>query len=85
VRDEYELPEDITGLVIVEVDDESDAAQKGLRRGDIIAEVQQQPVETAEEAEEVIAEALSKDRKVVLLRVQNGENFRLIPVRIGES
>lgn len=85
VRDEYELPEDITGLVIVEVDDESDAAQKGLRRGDIIAEVQQQPVETAEEAEEVIAEALSKDRKVVLLRVQNGENFRLVPVRIGES
>jgi serine protease Do len=71
--------------VIVEVDDESDAAQKGLRRGDIIAEVQQQPVETAEEAEEVIAEALSKDRKVVLLRVQNGENFRLVPVRIGGS
>ena len=85
VRDEYELPDDISGLVIVDVDEESDAAAKGLRRGDIISEVQQQPVETAQEAEDVIADAQSKDRKVVLLRVQNGENFRLVPVRIGQS
>jgi len=85
VRSQYELPEDIIGLIIVDVDEESDAAAKGLRRGDIIAEVQQRPVATAEEAEEVIAAAKSKNRKVVLLRVQNGDNFRLVPVRISES
>ena len=85
IRERYELPEEISGLVIVDVDEESDAANKGLRRGDIISEVQQQPVETAEEAEEAIADAKSKDRKVVLLRVQSGENFRLVPVRIEQS
>ena len=85
VRSQYELPEEISGLIIVAVDEESDAAQKGLRRGDIIAEVQQTPVETAEDAEEIIADALSRDRKVVLLRIQSGENFRLVPVRLGES
>lgn len=85
IREQYELPAEISGLVIVDVDDESDAASKGLRRGDIIAEVQQQPVETAADAEEVIADAKSKDRKVVLLRVQKGENFQLVPVRLGQG
>ena len=85
IREQYELPQEISGLVIVDVDDESDAASKGLRRGDIIAEVQQQPVETAAEAEEVIADAKSKERKVVLLRVQKGDNFQLVPVRLGEG
>ena len=85
VRTQYELPDEISGLIIVAVDEASDAAQKGLRRGDIIAEVQQTPVETAEDAEEVIAQARSMDRKVVLLRVRSGENFRLVPIRLGES
>lgn len=85
IRDQYELPDEITGLVIVDVDSDSDAAEKGLRRGDIIAEVQQTPVETAKDAEKVIAEARSKDRTVVLLRIQSGEDFRLVPVRITES
>lgn len=85
VRTQYELPDEISGLIIVAVDEASDAAQKGLRRGDIIAEVQQTPVETAEDAEEVIAQARSMDRKVVLLRVRSGENFRQVPIRLGES
>lgn len=85
IRSQYDLPDEITGLVIVAVDSNSDAAEKGLRRGDIIAEVQQTPVETAEDAEQAIADARSKDRSVVLLRIQSGEDFRLVPVRIGES
>ena len=85
IRDQYELPDEITGLVIVDVDSDSDAAEKGLRRGDIIAEVQQIPVETAKDAEEVIAEARSKGRSVVLLRIQSGQDFRLVPVRITEN
>ncbi|MBT4739228.1 MAG: DegQ family serine endoprotease [Rhodospirillaceae bacterium] len=85
IRSQYDLPDEITGLVIVDVDGDSDAAEKGLRRGDIIAEVQQTPVETAAEAEKVIADARKKDRTVVLLRIQSGEDFRLVPVRIGES
>lgn len=85
VRDQYELPDEITGLVIVDVNGNSDAAQKGLRRGDIIAEVQQTPVETAADAEKAIADARKKDRSVVLLRVQSGQDFRLVPIKLSES
>lgn len=85
VRDQYELPDEITGLVIIDVDSSSDAAAKGLRRGDIIAEVQQTPVETADDAEKAISDARKKDRSVVLLRIQSGEDFRLVPIKLSES
>lgn len=85
VRTQYELPDEISGLIIVDVDRNSDAAEKGLRRGDIIAEVQQTPVETADDAEKAIADARDKDRSVVLLRVQSGEDFRLVPIKLSES
>lgn len=85
VRDQYELPDEITGLVIIDVDSNSDAAAKGLRRGDIIAEVQQTPVETADDAEKAISDARKKKRSVVLLRVQSGEDFRLVPIKLSES
>jgi len=85
VRTQYELPDEISGLIIVDVDRNSDAAEKGLRRGDIIAEVQQTPVETADDAEKAIADARKKDRSVVLLRVQSGEDFRLVPIKLSES
>jgi len=82
VRDRYELPEATSGLVVVDVDGDSDAAQKGLRPGDIIDEIQQTPVETAEAAISVINQAKKLDRRVVLLRVQSGENVRFVPLKI---
>ena len=85
VRARFDLPDEVSGLLIVDVEGASDAAEKGLRRGDVIAEVQQTPVNTADEAEKAIADARGKNRSVVLLRVQTGSNFRLVPVRIKES
>ena len=82
VRDRYELPEGASGLVVVDVDGDSDAAQKGLRPGDIIDEIQQTPVDTAEAARSVINQAKNLDRSVVLLRVQSGENVRFVPLKI---
>jgi len=85
VRSNFDLPDEISGLLIVEVEGNSDAAEKGLRRGDVIAEVQQTPVATADQAMKAIEDARDKDRSVVLLRIQSGNDFRLVPVRIKES
>ena len=82
MREQYELPEDATGLVIVEIDDESDALEKGLRRGSIINEINQQAVTTVEEAEKAIEEVKGKKRKAVLLRVQTGSQFVMLAVRL---
>jgi serine protease Do len=80
-RDKYDLPDDIKGVIVVDVDDDSDAAQKGLHRGDVIDEIQQKPVTTPKEAQSVLQAAKKAGRKTVLLRVVSGDNVRFIGVK----
>ena len=86
LRDQFELlelPRDISGLVIVGVEQNSDADGKNLRPGDIIVEIQQQEVNTAKEAKKVIVKALENDRSVVLLRTRRGDQFRLLAIKLN--
>ena len=86
LRDQFELlelPRDMSGLVIVGVEQNSDAAGKNLRPGDIIVEIQQQEVNTAKEAKQVIVKALENDRSVVLLRTRRGDQFRLLAIKLN--
>lgn len=76
-------PSDIEGVVIAAVDPSADAAQKGLRRGDIILSINNRAVTSAEQVDTIIAEAKASGRDAVLLRVQRGggqPNF--LPVRL---
>jgi serine protease Do len=59
-----------TGLVIGAVDPSSDAAAKGLQRGDIILSANYQDVRSAGDLESIIGEAQRAGRDAVLLRIQ---------------
>ena len=61
---------DTKGLVIASVDQNSDAARKGLRRGDIILSANYRPVTAVTDLEGVVRTAMSDDRDAVLLRIQ---------------
>lgn len=75
--------EDSQGLVINAVDPSSDAAQKGLRRGDIILSANYQTITSIEELEQAIEAARSEKREALLLRVQRrGQPALYVPVRI---
>ena len=58
------------GLVVAAVDQNSDAARKGLQRGDVILSANYKPVTTLSELEAVVREAQAGKRDAVLLRVQ---------------
>jgi len=60
------------GIVIASVDPASDAATKGLRRGDIILSANQQPTPNAADLGRITAEAKRAGRTNVLLYVQRG-------------
>ncbi len=78
-----QLTSPVRGVVITRLDPSSDAAQKGLQRGDIIISVNQRPVATAAEVASVVAAAKSAGRVSVLLNVQRGNNpARYIPVKL---
>jgi serine protease Do len=49
VRSALNLPKDVQGAVIAEIDADSPAGKAGLREGDVIQEVNKQPVKNAKD------------------------------------
>lgn len=71
-----ESSDGVGGLLVARVDPESDVAQRGLRNGDIITQINRQAVSTVAEARALVADASS-----VILRVQRGNRDLLILMR----
>ncbi len=82
---QFQLPEDATGLVVTEVDPASDAAEKGLMVGDLITEAGQQPVTSAADFTTRIEEAREAGRKSLLLLVRRGGEPRFVALVLDEK
>jgi serine protease Do len=77
------VPTTTRGLVIAGVDQSSDAATKGLRRGDVIISMNGRAVSTAEEMRAAVNEATRGGRSSVLALVQRGNNpARYVGLRV---
>ncbi len=75
--------EDTQGLVVNAVDPSSDAAQKGLRRGDILLSANYEAVTSVNALEDAIRSAKRSGRDAVLLRVQRrGQPATYVPIRL---
>ena len=65
VRTALNLPKDIQGAVIAEIDADSSAAKAGLREGDVIQEVNKQPVKKAKDLV-AISKRLKPNEKILI-------------------
>ena len=65
IRNALNLSKDIKGAVIAEIDADSPAAKAGLREGDVIQEVNKQPVKNAKDLV-VISKRLKPDDKILI-------------------
>lgn len=65
------------GVVITEVDPDSDAARKGIKVGDVILEINGKVVNFPNEVSSEITTAKKRNLKVVLVRVKDGPYFGL--------
>ena len=75
--------EDTQGLVVTVVDPSSDAAAKGLQRGDIVLSANYRAITSIAALEETIRGAKSSNRVAVLLRIQRrGAPASYAPVRL---
>ncbi|VWX61645.1 Do family serine endopeptidase [Sphingorhabdus sp. 109] len=66
------VPSSQKGVVVTTVNPNSDAAQKGIRRGFLITSVNRKPVTTVAELDEAISNATSANREAVLLQIRRG-------------
>lgn len=74
---------DTAGLVVLRVDPNSDAASKGLQRGDIVLSANYRAITRIEDLEAAIRTAKTEKREAVLLRIQRrGQPAIYVPVRL---
>jgi serine protease Do len=73
------LDRGVRGVVVTEVEPDGPAAEAGLRRGDVIAEVNRRPVHNAAQYEKAVK--MSGKGKSVLFLVRRGDNTIFLAIR----
>ncbi len=68
-RDELGMPGDQPGLVVEEVARSGKAAERGIRPGDVILRVNEQAINSADDLENLLADARRAGRNFALLRI----------------
>jgi serine protease Do len=82
MRRDYAVPDNVEGVVIVSVDPVSEAAEKGLFEGDVIVEINQQPVAQPEKLKSVIDDAAAAGKPSVLLLVNREGDVRFLALKL---
>ena len=84
MRSELGAGPDTEGLVVLSVDETSEAWEKGLRAGDIITEAGQQKVTSIKDLDARMAEAQEASRKSLLLLVRRNGEPRFVALNLSE-
>jgi serine protease Do len=84
LRKRFNIDAKVKGVVVTEADQASPAGQKGVRVGDVIVEVAQDPVATLEDIVKSIDKIKKAGRKAVLLRLEDAKGeLRFVAVPIS--
>lgn len=81
-RTAYNVPATVDGVMIGEVDEASEAEQKGLMPGDVIVEINQQSVKAPEDVNDIVNAASNAGRSSVLLLVNREGDVRFVALRL---
>ena len=82
-RKTFKIKDSVKGVIVTSVDPGSAAAERGLRRGDVVEEVNHQAVERPGDIAKAIEGAKADAKKPALLLVSNGQGevrFVAVPV-----
>ncbi|MFZ4409050.1 MAG: DegQ family serine endoprotease [Paracraurococcus sp.] len=85
-RERFSLKPEQKGVVIVEVAPDSPAAERELRPGDVIVEVQQERVNSPQEVQQRLEALRKQNRPTALLLIETAQGQRFVPLRLrGEK
>jgi serine protease Do len=83
LRKRFDLPGDVEGALVVEVEPDSLAAREGIRPGDVIVQAGGKPVSTPADVVSVVRESNATDQDSVLLLLNRKGDQRFVTVQIG--
>jgi serine protease Do len=72
LRRQFNMPSSANGVMVVDVDPESSAAEEEIGRGDIIQEINRQPIRSVADFQNAAAQASGKNVLVLVLDPQSG-------------
>ena len=82
IRKRYDLSDDDIGVVVVGVNDNSPAAKRGIKPGDIIQKVDQVDINKSNEILNLVENAKNKKRSSILFLIKRGSNVSFIALPI---
>ncbi|WP_376089719.1 Do family serine endopeptidase [Roseomonas sp. CCTCC AB2023176] len=84
-RERFSLRPEQRGVVVTEVAPGSPAAERDLRAGDVVVEVQQERVNTPQELAERVERLRRQNRASALFLVESAQGQRFVPLRLREE
>jgi serine protease Do len=85
LRDKFEINEKTKGVVITKVDDGSPAAERGLRAGEVIVEINQEQVTSPQQIANKVKEAKTQGRRGVLVMVDRQGEQRFVGLSVDKN
>jgi len=82
-RERFSLRPESRGVVITEVSPNSPAAERELRVGDVIVEVQQERVNSPQEVQDRLERLRRQGRATALLLIESAQGQRWVPLRLN--
>jgi len=83
LRERFHLDPEAQGVVVTDVDPASNAAERGLRPGDIIVEVDQEDVSSPLDVRDRLERAREEGYRVITLLVLRNGEYQWVALRVG--
>lgn len=77
--------DDGNGLVVTDVDPDSDAADRGIQAGDVIRSINSVEVKDTKDVTDAMKAASDAGRKSVLVQISRDDNTRFVPLPIAKG
>ena len=77
--------DDGAGLVVTDVDSDSEAAERGIQAGDVIVAVNSQQVSSTADVEKAVEAATKAGRKAVLFQISREDTNRFVALPVAKG